>query len=116
MIDPLFPTPKQISTYLISKGWREQIPLLPAGVMFALADGNSSEKPITVFLPESETAIDYPLRVSDVVETLTAVEDRSRKAVLADILAEKWDATTSGALRPTSDEPSTESVSGTGKP
>jgi hypothetical protein len=109
-------TPKRIRTYLIANGWREQVSLSPAGVMFALSIEKGSEKQATVFLPELETAIDYPLRVNDVLETLMAVEDRSRTAVLADIHAEKLDVVGVEGTRSTTDKPLIESVSETGKP
>jgi hypothetical protein len=82
--------------------------------MFELVPGSDSEKPITVFVPMLEDAIDYPLRVADVLDTLAVVEDRSKKEVLSDIQSE-MSGTATAAHRSSSDEPSAESVPVTGK-
>jgi hypothetical protein len=81
MMTEQLPTPERIRSYLCNHGWHEARQLPPAGAMYSLT-GQS----LTVFAPELEAAIDYPLRVADVVATLSSLEGRPEAAIRADLL------------------------------
>jgi hypothetical protein len=116
MIRELLPEPEQISAYLRSHGWRGENPLPPDGEIFTYSELSDDGEPITVLVPGSSSVIFYPLRVKDVLVTVAGMEERSEEAVLADILAEKWDAKTTSNHLSTAEVPSAGKVPTTGKP
>ena len=94
-----FPGVQQIHNYLEAHGWHECDPITPVGVMFEFERLSDDNQQITVFVPAHTEFDDYPLRVSDIVDTLAPVERRSKDAVWADLLAENAPAaTTTGNL------------------
>ena len=78
------PDPTAIRTYLAAHGWTAQRAADGQGTLFGYREADDDGSPITVFVPASP-ADDYPLRVADVVDTVSAVEGRSRAAVETDL-------------------------------
>lgn len=84
MTPTTLPSPTAIRTYLAARGWSERPAADGLGVVFDYRDVDDDGNPITVFVP-ARPADDYPLRVADVVDTVSAVEGRTRDAVEADL-------------------------------
>lgn len=83
MTPTTLPDPTAIRSYLAARGWTEQ-PAGGEGVLFDYRDADDDGNPITVFVP-TRPADDYPLRVADIVDTVSAVEGRARDAVETDL-------------------------------
>ena len=73
--------PRSLYAYLGVQGWERVRPYGNMGDAFAL-EGQGRE----VLVPASADFADYPLRVNEVVATLSQVEDRDRNTVLRDLL------------------------------
>lgn len=81
------PTVAQIRAYLTAHDWRFGWAIGSAGWMYVYRDPSDDGKPITVFVPASESFDDYTQRVLDIGDTLRAFDHRERAAIIADVLA-----------------------------
>ena len=83
------PTAAQIGAYLTAHGWRFDRPMKEPGAVYVYHQRTGAGKPIEVFVPDQE-GLDYHSRgrsVMAVVEMVKEYEQRSRQAVLAEMLA-----------------------------
>jgi hypothetical protein len=75
--------PLQLAGYLRANGWRKETDLDGKGSLWLFQNPDDQEFDIT--LPARGEMADYALRMSEVLETLAAVERRSQSEVLRDI-------------------------------
>jgi hypothetical protein len=73
--------PRSLYAYLDAQEWKRVRPYGDMGDAFAL-EGQGRE----VLVPASADFTDYPIRVNEVIVTLSQVEERDRRAVLRDLL------------------------------
>ena len=73
--------PRSLYAYLDAQEWKRLRPYGDMGDAFAL-EGQGRE----VLVPASADFTDYPIRVNEVIVTLSQVEERDRRAVLRDLL------------------------------
>lgn len=88
--DKRLPTPEQMRAFLCANGWTPESPLPTDeddGVMFTYKELSDDGEPFTVLVPNSATALHYPLDVRAVVVTAAGMEDRPEADVLAEMLA-----------------------------
>jgi len=83
------PYPDQIRAYLTARNWREETPHDPENGMFVFGELSDDGLPITLYVPDSIKILFYPLRVSEVIDTVSAIEGRSKDAIRTDLLSIK---------------------------
>ena len=76
-------TPLELTAYLRSKGWKQQMDLHGKAFLW-LYEGEHGESEVTV--PLRREFADYALRVQEVIQTVSKVEQRSELEVLRDLL------------------------------
>ena len=76
-------TPLELTAYLRSKGWKQQMDLHGKAFLW-LFEGEHGESEVTV--PLRREFADYALRVQEVIQTVSKVEQRSELEVLRDLL------------------------------
>ncbi|MFO0826301.1 MAG: hypothetical protein U0792_24815 [Gemmataceae bacterium] len=100
------PGAQQVRDYLEAHGWRASHEIRPVGTMYQAAILSDDNEPLTVFAPAHEEFDDYALRVSDILDSLTVLERRSRDVIRAEMLAEKTTAAApNGSLPAVSEAP-----------
>ncbi|MCE9566113.1 MAG: hypothetical protein K8U57_29175 [Planctomycetes bacterium] len=87
MIHDQLPTPLQLRAYLTSHGWTEETPKDPQNGMFVFCELSDDGLPITVYVPAAAEIPHFSLRVSDAIDTVAAIEERSKDSVRADMVA-----------------------------
>lgn len=76
-----------IRSYLLAHGWRLQPYARPELLVFE-GPADDDGQPIIQVLPSSEQMRDFPLRVEELIASLSILEDRPASAILSDILNE----------------------------
>lgn len=76
----------QVRNYLLSHGWRLRAFPGPELLVFEGPNDDDGE-PILQVLPSSERLRDYRMRVVDLIDALSIIEDRPAVAILTDMLA-----------------------------
>jgi hypothetical protein len=79
------PAPEQVRRYLVSHGWRER-PYGPELFVFERSFEGADE-PVVQILPSSQEMPAYPQRLLELLQTLSRLEDRLIRHILADVLA-----------------------------
>lgn len=79
------PSPQRIREYLGAHGWRKGWDILGSGEMFVFKKLDDDGEEITVFVPIHDVYDDYRQRATEIVETLSWIERRSREVVWADL-------------------------------
>lgn len=78
------PSPEQVRNYLLSRGWRRQEHPRPEVLVFAGPADDRSHS-LTVLLPASQDADDYPLRLEEMFRGLSLAEGRPALDVFNDV-------------------------------
>jgi hypothetical protein len=88
-VDPRLPLVRVagVRSYLLSRGWRPQPYPKPELLVFE-GPADDDGRPIVQVLPSSEQMRDFPLRVEELIASLSILEDRPAPAILSDILNE----------------------------
>lgn len=75
--------PLELATYLRAKGWRQEADLYGKGSLWVWRSPEGRD--FDVALPAKRELGDYPLRISELVQTLAEAEGRSQLDVLRDV-------------------------------
>ncbi len=88
-VDPRLPLVRvaSVRSYLLSRGWRPQPYPRPELLVFE-GPADDDGRPIVQVLPSAEQMRDFPLRVEELIASLSILEDRPASAILSDILNE----------------------------
>lgn len=76
--------PQELSKYLKSHGWHEDRPFLDNATVWLKQENNCEE--YEILLPNQQSLGDYTLRISEALETLEEVENRSQIAILSELI------------------------------
>lgn len=77
--------PPQLAAYLQAHGWHEARPFLDNATVWLLGNGSTGE--YEILLPLKQTLGDYTARIREALQTLEAVEQRSQREILIDLLS-----------------------------
>ena len=88
-VDPRLPLVRVagVRAYLLNRAWRLQPYPRPELLVFE-GPTDDDGQPIIQVLPSSEQMRDFPLRVEELIATLSILEDRPAPDILSDILNE----------------------------
>jgi hypothetical protein len=102
MASPRFlPNPARIRDYLTAHRWRKGWDITGGyGEMFVFEEPADDGDQITVFVPSHDLWDDYRQRAVEVVDTLAAIERRTKEAVWADLCGTTAVASTPAAPAP----------------
>jgi hypothetical protein len=76
--------PNQVAVYLEKKGWRQESYIDQKASIWTIAD--TSEDEAEVLLPLNTSFRDYPFRVSEILQTLEAIEQRPQADIYNNLI------------------------------
>jgi hypothetical protein len=76
--------PNQVAVYLEKKGWRQESYIDQKASIWTIADDSKDEA--EVLLPLNTSFRDYPFRVSEILQTLEAIEQRSQVDIYKNLI------------------------------
>jgi hypothetical protein len=76
--------PNQVAVYLEKKGWRQESCIEQKASIWTIAD--TSEDEAEVLLPLNTSFRDYPFRVSEILQTLEAIEQRPQTDIYNNLI------------------------------
>lgn len=79
-----------LRSYLLGRGWKRK-PFPRSEVIRFEGPLDDERRPLVQFVPASERLKDFPLRVEEIVSTLSKIEDRPAGEILRDILTPNCD-------------------------
>lgn len=87
-LDPRFDRVRvaALQSYLLGRGWK-RTPFPRSEVIRFEEPIKDGGEPVVQFVPATEKLTDFPLRVEDIITTLSKLEDRPAGDILDDILA-----------------------------
>lgn len=79
--------PNQVAVYLEKKGWRQESYIDQKASIWTIADTSKDEKDeAEVLLPLNTSFRDYPFRVSEILQTLEAIEKRPQTDIYNNLI------------------------------
>jgi hypothetical protein len=79
--------PNQVAVYLEKKGWRQESYIDQKASIWTIADTSKDEKDeAEVLLPLNTSFRDYPFRVSEILQTLEAIEQRPQTDIYNNLI------------------------------